>query len=107
MIHTVMATPKNPNFNGNTYGTYLTVDTDGQYQYAMNPSIITHTDTREEEIFNELEKIKKKLSTTISLVHNCANCGASLEIEENHPVIHCKYCGSSYLVGTALTYSHY
>lgn len=43
----------------------------------------------------------------ISLVHNCANCGAQLEIEENKPVFHCKYCGSTYVIGPAQIYSHY
>ncbi len=43
----------------------------------------------------------------ISLIHNCANCGATLDIEENKPVFHCKYCGSTYVIGPAQIYSHY
>ena len=43
----------------------------------------------------------------VSLVHNCANCGATLEIEENKPVFHCKYCGSTYIIGPTQIYSHY
>lgn len=56
---------------------------------------------------NEINKIWEKLNKTVSMVHNCANCGATLEIKENKPVFHCKYCGSTYLVGTAQIYSNY
>ena len=47
----------------------------------------------------QLKEIWNRLNKTVSLVHNCANCGARLEVEENKPIIHCKYCGSTYLVG--------
>ena len=30
----------------------------------------------------------------------CVNCGAPLGVEYNKPVMICKYCGSSYLIGT-------
>jgi DNA-directed RNA polymerase subunit RPC12/RpoP len=43
----------------------------------------------------------------ISLIHNCATCGATVDIEENKPVFHCKYCGSTYVIGPAQIYSHY
>jgi predicted RNA-binding Zn-ribbon protein involved in translation (DUF1610 family) len=43
----------------------------------------------------------------ISLIHNCTNCGAQLEVEENKPIFHCKYCGSTYVIGTAQVRSHY
>ena len=55
----------------------------------------------------EIKKIWNRLNMQISLVHNCANCGATLEIEENKPVFHCKYCGSTYIIGPAQIYSHY
>lgn len=61
----------------------------------------------EEAVSEQIDKIWNKLNKTISLVHNCANCGATLNIEENKPVFHCKYCGSTYLVGTAQIYSNY
>ena len=56
---------------------------------------------------DELKQIWDRLNKTVSLVHNCANCGARLEVEENKPVIHCKYCGSTYLVGSVQLNSHY
>ena len=57
---------------------------------------------------DEIKKLWDKINNThISLVHNCANCGAQLEIEENKPVFHCKYCGSTYIIGPAQVYSHY
>ena len=55
----------------------------------------------------EIQKIWERLNTQVSLVHNCANCGATLEIEENKPVFHCKYCGSTYIIGPAQLNSHY
>ena len=60
-----------------------------------------------ENLKDEIDKIWNKLNKTVSMVHNCANCGATLEIKENKPVFHCKYCGSTYLVGTAQIYSNY
>ena len=59
------------------------------------------------ELENKITEIMKRLNRTVSLVHNCANCGAQLNIEENKPVFHCKYCGSTYLIGTAQIYSNY
>lgn len=61
----------------------------------------------ENELEKRLKELESKLAKTVSLVHNCANCGATLEVEENKPVIHCKYCGSAYIVGTARIYSNY
>lgn len=61
----------------------------------------------ENELEKRLKELESKLAKTVSLVHNCANCGATLNIEENKPVIHCKYCGSAYIVGTARIYSNY
>lgn len=55
----------------------------------------------------EIEKIWERLNKTVTLVHNCANCGARLEVEENKPIIHCKYCGSTYLVGAVQPNSTY
>jgi len=50
---------------------------------------------------DEIDKIWEKLNTSVNMVHNCQNCGATLEIEENKPIFHCKYCGSAYIVGSA------
>lgn len=61
----------------------------------------------ENELEKRLKELESKLAKTVSLVHNCANCGATLNVEENKPVIHCKYCGSAYIVSTARIYSNY
>ena len=50
---------------------------------------------------NEINKIWEKLNTSVNMIHNCQNCGATLEIEENKPIFHCKYCNSVYVVGSA------
>jgi DNA-directed RNA polymerase subunit RPC12/RpoP len=55
----------------------------------------------------KLQKQMENMNKKIFLIHNCANCGATLNIEENKPVFHCKYCGSTYLIGTAQIYSNY
>lgn len=55
----------------------------------------------------ELQKIWDRLNRTVSLVHNCKNCGAKLEIDENKPIFHCKYCGSTYIIGAVQPNSVY
>lgn len=55
----------------------------------------------------EIKKIWSRLNRTISFVHNCKNCGAKLEIDENKPVFCCKYCGSTYLLGAVQPNSRY
>lgn len=49
---------------------------------------------------DEINKIKQMLNSKVTLVHNCQNCGATLNLEENKPLFHCRYCGSTYLIGT-------
>ena len=56
---------------------------------------------------NRDEEINKKLNRTVSMIHNCQNCGATLEIQENHPIFHCKYCNTTYVIGTLRTNSTY
>lgn len=62
---------------------------------------------RSVNVTDEIDKIWKRLNKTVSLVHNCQNCGARLEIEENHPIFHCKYCGSTYIIGSVQPNSTY
>ena len=106
--------------NGNVYSlenTFYDVDImksningfDGQITMLNNDisNFKTTIATENDSIKQQLEKIMNKLHKTISLVHNCANCGAQLNIEENKPLFHCKYCGSTYLIGTAQIYSNY
>ena len=61
----------------------------------------------ESKLQKEIKEIWDRLNKSVSLVHNCANCGATLHIEENKPVFHCKYCGSTYIVGATQIYSNY
>ena len=55
----------------------------------------------------EQYKLKDQLNKKVMLVHNCANCGATLNIEENKPIFHCRYCGSTYIIGATQLYSNY
>lgn len=63
--------------------------------------------TSDIDLEEKIKELLKKMPTHVSLVHNCATCGATLNIEENKPVFHCKYCGSTYVIGPAQIYSHY
>lgn len=76
--------------------TISTVKIDGQSYDIKVPSLDA-----------EIKKIWDRLNMQVSLVHNCANCGATLQLEENKAIIHCKYCGSTYIVGPARLNSHY
>lgn len=58
-------------------------------------------------IDEQIKEIWDRLNKTVSLVHNCQNCGARLEIKENHPVFNCKYCGSTYIIGSVQPNSRY
>lgn len=73
-----------------------TINLDGQSYDIKIPSLDA-----------EIQKIWERLNTQVSLVHNCANCGATLQLEENKAIIHCRYCGSTYIVGPARLNSHY
>lgn len=55
----------------------------------------------------EIKKIWDRLNKTVSLVHNCKNCGAKLEVDEKKPIFHCKYCGSTYIIGAIQPNSTY
>lgn len=92
-------------------GTLVWSNNDG---YATSINISDEFNTKVNSIqncleyeINELKDKLKNMNKHISLIHNCANCGATLNIEENKPVFHCKYCGSAYLIGTAQIYSNY
>ena len=75
------------------------ISNDGNEPYVIDATV--------DAVQDEISKIWERLNKTVSLVHNCANCGAQLEIEENKPVFHCKYCGSTYVIGSTQIHSHY
>ena len=81
----------------------------GQIQMRLNgyeANKIT-VDNRIDKTEKLLEEIQKRLNNTISYVHQCACCGAHLEIPENRPVFHCRYCNATYLIGTLQLNSNY
>lgn len=55
----------------------------------------------------EIEQIKARLNRTITMIHNCGNCGATLEVPENKPIFRCKFCGTVYVIGPVQFKSHY
>ena len=62
---------------------------------------------RDAYLEKEVETIKQRLDRTISYVHKCKDCGATLPVPENNGVFHCNYCGACYLVGTTQIMSTY
>ena len=93
--------------NGNE--SYIESIHDGQMQAEISQLKldITRRDNDSNILQHQINDILDRLNKTALLVHNCANCGAQLHLEENKPVFHCKYCGSTYIIGAAQVYSHY
>ena len=87
---------KNPSAESSTLNKY----------YKINYAESSYVDERN-DVKDELRKIWERLNKTVVLVHNCQNCGARLEVEENHPIFHCKYCGSTYIIGSVQPNSVY
>lgn len=48
-----------------------------------------------------LQKVMSEFSKRPVVEHKCRNCGAVLEMDANKPIFICKYCGTTYAVGTA------
>lgn len=49
----------------------------------------------------EIEKLRKEFAEKKLTQCKCNNCGASLYVEYNKPVVICKYCSSTYVIGMA------
>lgn len=62
-----------------------------------------------EEMKKELEKMKENMTRqlNVTMLHGCRNCGAKIEVDINKPVFCCKYCGTSYVIGTVHQNSTY
>ena len=58
-------------------------------------------------MMKELNELKRRVNRTVALVHNCKCCGASLEVNEDKPIFHCRYCGATYLLGSVQPNSVY
>lgn len=73
-------------------------------QQQQTTSVINDTNNM---VSNNINDMKGRMNSTISYIHNCTNCGSPLEIEENHPIFHCKFCGSTYIIGPNQIHSNY
>lgn len=78
---------------------YYLTRRDDQSTATINNSIHAF-DHNFKVILNEMGRSYK-----LSYIHNCAGCGHPLEIEENQGIFHCKYCGSTYVLGPERIYS--
>lgn len=59
----------------------------------------------EEEIEKLKENMNRKLN--ITMLHGCRNCGGQVEVDIDKPIFCCKYCGTSYVIGTVQQNSTY
>ncbi len=61
------------------------------------------------EMKEELDKLKESMNRklNITMMHGCRNCGAQLELDIDKPVIHCKHCGTAYVIGQLQLHSTY
>lgn len=51
--------------------------------------------------------LEEMIQKNVVMKYNCQSCGAPLDVEQNKPMVHCKYCGSAYVVGPARINSIY
>lgn len=51
--------------------------------------------------------LEEMIQKNVVMKYHCQSCGAPLDVEQNKPMIHCKYCGSAYVVGPARINSIY
>lgn len=61
------------------------------------------------EMKEELNKLKESMNRklNVTMMHGCRNCGAQLELDIDKPVVHCKHCGTAYVIGQLQLHSTY
>ena len=48
-----------------------------------------------------IEQLKERMSHTISYIHQCKCCNATLKVPENNGVFYCQSCGACYVLDSA------
>lgn len=69
------------------------------------PTVADDFDEMKEELNKLKESMNRKLNVT--MMHGCRNCGAQLELDIDKPVVHCKHCGTAYVIGQLQLHSTY
>ena len=89
-------------YNGRRYTTttFNSVDTIDTINIGYNT-----IDNIKDELKQLKENMNRKLN--ITMLHGCRNCGAKIDVEINKPIFHCKYCGTTYVIGTVQQNSTY
>ena len=66
-------------------------------------------DNNTDELRNKISELEKNINRqlNITMLHSCRSCGAKLDCDINKPVFHCKYCGSTYIIGNVQQNSTY
>ena len=61
------------------------------------------------DLESEIKMLKENMTRqlNITMLHGCRNCGARIDVDINKPVFYCKYCGTSYVIGTVQMNSTY
>lgn len=94
---------------------YITRTYDDQPETTLYPTStdISYNMVTAQDSINEMEKELNKLKENmnrqlnITMLHGCRNCGAKMDVDINKPVFYCKYCGTSYVIGTVQQNSTY
>lgn len=60
-----------------------------------------------DDVYEEIKDLRKALEAKVVMLPQCQNCGGQLEINENEPVFHCKYCGATGIYGIERLKSKY
>lgn len=95
----------------------IPIMTSAQYNkldYDEKPKFYISTDSTDikymqNNILDELNTLRENMNRklNISMLHGCRNCGAKMDIDINKPVFHCKYCGTTYVIGNVQQNSTY
>lgn len=83
--------------------TKIPEDLISQLDIVKSGDILTVDDSKvatEDIIEKLLEEKLKKLNNNI-IQCKCHNCGAALSVDYNKPIIVCRYCNSTYIMGNA------
>ena len=98
---------KNTNYS-NMFKTITTnrIELSRNLDTTIGPYNVSDTfDEMKKELDNLKTNMNRKLN--ITMLHGCRNCGAKMDVDINKPVFCCKYCGTSYVIGTVHQNSTY
>lgn len=101
-----------PYHKNTNYGNMAQTITTDRIELSRDPNVtIGHYNVSDtfDEMKKELDNLKANMNRklNVTMMHGCRNCGAQLELDIDKPVVHCKYCGQTYVIGTIQLNSRY